>query len=125
MSDKPAAPGPWTVADSPAEIWLEPQCAENGDEGRTWGDKDAFDDTCDECGSPAVRYVRADMAAARVAALEEALRWAFPLAQRAMEDVATTRARAGHTGLGTIRSSLYDDEVRKMDSIRALLDAKP
>ena len=61
----------------------------------------------------------------RIRALEEALRWATPLAGRALAEVAATRAQAGHTGLGTKQSSLYDSEVDALASARALLGDQP
>ena len=48
----------YTVADSPAEIWLSPQCEEQ-DEGRSWEASSLCD--CPDCGAPAVRYIRADL----------------------------------------------------------------
>lgn len=43
------------------EIWLEPACADDSYEGRTWCDHDCWDGKCEDCGSPSVRYVRADL----------------------------------------------------------------
>ena len=48
----------YTVEDSPKEIWLEPQCCEAVTD-RCWMLRG---EDCPECGSPAVRYVRADLA---------------------------------------------------------------
>ena len=47
------------VEDSPASIWLEPQCAEAGD-GRSWCADNVWV-KCEECKSPDVQYIRADL----------------------------------------------------------------
>jgi len=49
----------YTLEDSPEEIWLEPQCCADEREGRSWSVRKEED--CPECGSPAVRYIRADL----------------------------------------------------------------
>lgn len=55
----------------------------------------------------------------------EALRWALPLALMHMETIAGDRAKAGHSGLGTKRSSLYDSEVEAAErALAALLKAR-
>ena len=46
----------------PEHIWLSPACRECE---RTWCQDDTGD--CDECGAPAVKYVRADLVASRTA----------------------------------------------------------
>jgi len=43
------------------EIWLEPACADDSYEGRTWCGHDCWNGKCEDCGSPSVRYVRADL----------------------------------------------------------------
>lgn len=50
------------VAQSPASIWLSPICDETADhgEGRTWASP-APEATCEDCGLPWVKYVRADL----------------------------------------------------------------
>ncbi len=55
--------------------------------------------------------------------MREALAWALPLAAQYMEVIAGDRARAGHTGLGTKRASLYDVEVEQLERARAALAA--
>lgn len=64
----------YKIEDSHEEIWLEPQCAEHSYEGRTWAHNCAWDEKCGECGSPPVKYRRADLCLSdpRVKALVEA-----------------------------------------------------
>ena len=66
----------YTIKDSQEEIWLEPQCAEHSYEGRTWAHNCAWDEKCGECGSPPVKYRRADLCLSdlHVEALVEAAR---------------------------------------------------
>lgn len=66
----------YKIEDSHEEIWLEPQCAEHSYEGRTWAHNCAWDEKCGECGSPPVKYRRADLCLSdpRVKALVEAAR---------------------------------------------------
>lgn len=55
MSDEP-----YLVTDSPKEIWLEPQCGSgSGTERRCWSSHDPGE--CEDCKSPSVRYIRADL----------------------------------------------------------------
>ncbi len=61
----------FVITESPERIWLEPQCNEDAYEGRSWC-QNKLDD-CEECQSPAVEYVRADLAkAADACALAQA-----------------------------------------------------
>jgi len=48
------------MSDDPDYIWLEPRCAEESYEGRSWCQDDVWG-KCDECDLPAVKYVRADL----------------------------------------------------------------
>jgi len=57
----------FAIGDSPAEIWLEPQCTAESVDGRTWESSPLCD--CVDCGSPAVRYVREDLTSTNEAAL--------------------------------------------------------
>lgn len=50
----------YTIFDSPAEIWLEPQCADEGDDSRMWCQDDVWG-VCDHCQSPPVKYIREDL----------------------------------------------------------------
>lgn len=58
---------------------------------------------------------------ASIARLVEALEWAVPLAAQALGNIATERARAGHVGLGTRQSCLYDHEVEALAIARQAL----
>jgi hypothetical protein len=49
----------YTIQDSPETCWLTPQCEADADEGRQWCENRPED--CPECGSPAIKYVRADL----------------------------------------------------------------
>lgn len=52
-------------------IYLEPRCAAEAGEDRHWCQDDAWG-TCDECGTPSVKYIIASEHADLVKALEEA-----------------------------------------------------
>src|SRR5437868_10340340 len=52
----------YSAADDHKEIWLEPKCSDVCGDGRSWCQDDVWE-KCDECGSPAVKYIRADLAA--------------------------------------------------------------
>lgn len=53
--------------------------------------------------------------------LLKALEWAYPLAVQYQEYWAGERAKAGHRGLGTKRSTLYDSEVADQEFALATL----
>jgi hypothetical protein len=53
----------YAMTDSPERVWLSPQCEESQDPGRTWCAVDQG--PCDDCASPSVEYVRADVALSR------------------------------------------------------------
>lgn len=57
-----------------SHIWLEPACAENGYEGRQWCQDNVWGDRCSDCDAVPVKFVRADIAEARISELEAALR---------------------------------------------------
>lgn len=52
-------------------IWLQPNCCTSPYDGRQWCEDNVFE--CDD-GNPAVEYIRADLAAERIAELEAALK---------------------------------------------------
>jgi hypothetical protein len=53
--------------------------------------------------------------------LFEALKWALPLAEIAMESHRQERLRCGHT-FGTKRAGLYDEEVDEIERFRSTLN---
>lgn len=59
----------YALSDSPETIWLEAQCAGDLDQ-RHWAADNPWGDECLECGSPCVQYVRQDIYADRIQALE-------------------------------------------------------
>ena len=74
---KPDHNGPFTIDDSPPAIWLEPRCAP-ADEGQQWCQDDVWGE-CETCHSPAVKYIRADLAT-RPQWQGEAVAWGVPIA---------------------------------------------
>lgn len=91
----------FSIAESPERIWLAPQCEDE----RCWC-PDKLDD-CDECHSPAVEYVRADLFAAASSAGERMRERAI----RAVRGAATVEAPT-HAELSIIN--------RVQDALRAL-----
>lgn len=71
--------------------------------------------------------IAANPATARVAKLEEALRWALPLAERAVDDHRMERIRCGHSYItGTYKSGMtwvgiHQSEVDQIEFAREVL----
>lgn len=53
--------------------------------------------------------------------LLEALKWAVPLAEKALEDHRCLRLECGHHDIGTKRIGLYDYEVEAKEKARTLI----
>lgn len=96
----------------PSEIWLEPEDHEmDPDMGRSWC---VHPLDCDECGAESVRYVRADIAEARVKELEHDLE----MARRHIRDILSERH--------AIEAALSDErqKARKLEAENAELRAE-
>lgn len=88
-------------------IWLEPGCDGNSmaGEGRTWCQDNVYE-ACPECGARATEYVRADLHAATLSALDTARAEIERL--RALADRLTLEAQVHAQEARTANSTIYE-----------------
>jgi len=114
---KQHTPGPWRLGKKPEDGYIDI----NSDDHYALATVVRLMDTDEIAGrnSPDCE-ANAHLIAAAPEMLE-ALEWALPLARQYMEVIAGDRAKAGHTGLGTKRGSLYDHEVEAAEKACAAI----